>query len=381
MLIGIDASRSLRPRPTGTERYSWEIIHHLLQLPAAGQHRWRLYADQTPDEEAFPARSAGASLDNVEVRTLPARRMWTHRSLAQEIARNPPDVLFVPSHVIPFAPIPARLPPSVVTVHDLGYHEFPDSHTRRQRLYLTWSTRWSVSVAARVIAVSHATAADLRRYYDTPQDKIRVIHEATTAWHPPAAGAVHATPSKYEVRRPYALYIGSIQPRKNVARLIQAYTLLAQAHTLAWDLVLAGGAGWLSEPIFDLVRTSCFADRIHLAGYIPEEDLPALLAGAAFFCYPSLFEGFGLPILEAQSAGVPVMTANSSSLPEVAGDAALLVDPTDVDAIAAAMLQLSQDEALRQKLIAAGYENVKRFSWDKAAQQTLAVLEDAAQTG
>jgi glycosyltransferase involved in cell wall biosynthesis len=380
MLIGIDASRALRSRPTGTERYSREIICHLLQLSAAKRHRWRLYVDQAPDAGTFPAQTAGTPHSNLEVQVLPWRRMWSHRALGQEVVRRPPDVLFVPSHVIPYVPIPSRLPASVVTVHDLGYHDFPESHTVRQRLYLTWSTRWSVAVAARVIAVSYATAADIRRHYGAREDKIRVIHEAAPVWQAPSAEAVRATRSRYGLHRPYALYVGTIQPRKNVARLIQAYTTLAQAHTLTWDLALAGGAGWLSEPIFNLVRTSRFADRIHLTGYFPEEELPSLLAGAAFFCYPSLSEGFGLPVLEAQSAGVPVMTANSSSLPEVAGDAALLVDPTDVDAIAAAMLQLSQDDALCRKLIAAGFENVKRFSWEKAAQETLTVLEEASRS-
>ncbi len=382
MLIGIDASRALRQTVTGTERYSREIIRHLLQLPQAGSHIWRLYTDQVPDAGTFPAATTDAAPGapgNVEIRTLPARRMWSHTALGPEVMRNRPDVLFVPSHVVPFTPAPARLPPAVVTVHDLGYHALPESHTLRQRQYLTWSTRWSATVSARVIAVSQATAADVLRHYVKDPNKIRVVYEAAYAWSPPTAEAIRSVRAEYNLQRPYALYVGTIQPRKNVARMIQAYTALAKEHSLPWDLVLAGSAGWLSEPIFDLVRNSRFADSIHLTGYVPEENLPPLLAGATFFCYPSLFEGFGLPVLEAQTAGVPVMTTYSSSLPEVAGDAAILVDPTDVDAIAAAMLRLSQDEELRQSLIAAGYQNVKRFSWDKAAHETLAVLEEAAQ--
>ena len=147
---------------------------------------------------------------------------------------------------------------------------------------------------------------------------------------------------------------------------------------MAWDLVLAGAPGWLSDKLMADIEGMGLGDRLHLLGYVADDDLPALLQGARFFCYPSLFEGFGLPVLEAQSYGVPVMTSTNSSLPEVAGDAALLVDPTDVDAIAAAMLRLSQDEALRQQLIEAGYANVRRFSWEKAARETLAVLEKAA---
>ena len=144
--------------------------------------------------------------------------------------------------------------------------------------------------------------------------------------------------------------------------------------------MLAGGTGWLSQALDEAVKQRGLADRIQFTGYVADEALPALYRNARFFCFPSLFEGFGLPILEAQSYGVPVMTANNSSLPEIAGDAAILVDPTDVDAIADAMLRLSQDEALRQRLIEAGYQNVKRFSWVKAAQETLAVLKAAARS-
>jgi glycosyltransferase involved in cell wall biosynthesis len=160
-------------------------------------------------------------------------------------------------------------------------------------------------------------------------------------------------------------------------RLVQAYQRLHQQQALDWDLVLAGGQGWLDHSLAAQVANSGLAEQIHLLGYVPEDVLAGLYAQARFFCLPSLFEGFGLPVLEAQRYGVPVMTANNSALPEIAGDAAILVDPTDVEAIADAMLRLSQDETLRQKLIAAGYANVKRFSWSKAARQTLAVLEAA----
>ena len=156
---------------------------------------------------------------------------------------------------------------------------------------------------------------------------------------------------------------------------------LLPSTTCQWDLVLAGNPGWLSESLLALPATLELADRIHLTGYISEDERVALLQAADFFCFPSLHEGFGLPVLEAQQMGVPVMTSNNSSLPEVAGDAALLVDPNDIEAMAAAMLRLSQDETLRQELIAAGHENVKRFSWDKAAAETLAVLEAAAAQG
>jgi len=377
LVIGIDASRALRPRPAGPERYAREIIRHLLQLPGAGRHVWRLYTDQPVSQSPFPQRTPGAEEANVELCVLPWRRMWTHRCLAAEVRRRPPSVFFVPSHVVPFR-LPSQLPPCVVTIHDLGYQALPAAHPWSQRLYLTWGTRWSATVARRVIAISRATADDLRRYCGTPAGKIRVIYEAAAAMPVPSQEEIAAARREYGLRRPYALYVGTIQPRKNLARLIEAYGILAEAGLPEGDLVLAGSLGWLSDPIMAMAQTSAVAKHVRLIGYVEEDRLAALLAGAKFFCYPSLFEGFGLPVLEAQHMGVPVMTSNTSSLPEIAGDAALLVDPTDVDAIAEAMLRLSQDEALRARLIAAGYENVKRFSWEKAATETLAVLEEAA---
>jgi glycosyltransferase involved in cell wall biosynthesis len=376
MVIGVDVSRALRAHRTGTERYALEIVRHLLQLPEASAHAWRLYSDAEPIKSPFPIRTPGSPIDNVELAVLPGRRLWTHRTLAAEVHRRPPDVLFVPAHVIPFVWPSRRLPPSVVTIHDLGYLHFPQAHTWRQSLYLNWSTRWSARVAARVIAISRATADDLQTAYAIDRRKIDVIYEATV---PTADMDAAASPLPAHLPRSYALFVGTIQPRKNLVRLAKAYAELVKSHAVAWDLVIAGGKGWLSDKVVQAIEDLALPDRIHLPGYVAEDQMPALLKNARLFCFVSLYEGFGLPILEAQAAGVPVMTANNSSLPEVAGDAAILVDPTDVDAIAEAMLRLSSDETLRQQLIAAGRANVARFSWQKAARETLAVLIKAAQ--
>lgn len=382
MLIGIDASRALRGQRTGTERYSLELIQHLVSLPQAAEHLWRLYVDHQPTERSTGDESWIAALPaHVELCVLPARRMWTHRALAKDVLQRPPQVLFVPSHLLPFVLPMRRLPPAVVTVHDLGYHHFPQAHTGRQRLYLEWGTRWSVAAATRVIAVSHATATDLQHILGVSESKVRVVHEGANCLPLPSAEAVAEVRARYGLQRAYALYVGTLQPRKNLVRLMAAYEQLWAQGTVDFDLVLAGNPGWLSEEILARAKASQQAAHIHLPGYVKDDDLPALLVGARFFAFPSLYEGFGLPVIEAQSIGVPVMTAKGSSLPEVAGDAALYVDPTDVESIAQAMLRISQDETLRQQLIAAGHRNVQRFSWEKAASETLAVLEEAARQG
>lgn len=379
MIIGIDASRASRARRTGTERYSLEIIRHLLSLREASGHTWRLYTDAVDLDSGLTAHVL--SDVDVEMCVLPARRLWTHHRLAREVTQRRPDVLFVPAHVIPFVIPAGRLPPCVVTIHDLGYRAFPDSHPWQQRLYLELTTRWSVRVAQKVIAVSQTTAKDLTLLYGASPNRIRVIHEAPAQLAPVPPEHVQAVRRRYGLERPYALFIGTIHPRKNIARLVQAYHRLVHNGGVSWDLVLAGASGWRGKALDEQVAAMGLSRAVRRLGYVPDDELPALLKGALFLSFPSLFEGFGLPVLEAQSYGVPVLTSNNSALPEIAGDAALLVDPTDVDAIADAMLRLSQDEALRQRLIEAGYANVKRFSWEKAARETLAVLVEAAKAG
>lgn len=384
LVVGIDVSRALRPRRTGTERYSFEIVRNLLALDdRARDIDWRLYAPEPVKPDYFALSNEPYRLDwSTEVRVLPQSRLWTHRKLAREVSTSPPDVLFVPAHVLPWQRPGRRVPPSVVTIHDLGYHYFPEAHTRSQRAYLQWSTRYAVTHATRLIAVSQATANDLQRLYAAPSAQIDVVYEASSPIPPVDAASVATTLAELGISQPYALFVGTLQPRKNLVRLVDAYAkLLKRTSNVNLDLVLAGNPGWLRDPIYAAIDSHGLHERVHLPGAVSDAQLFALLRGAQQFAFPSLFEGFGLPVLEAQLAGVPVMTANNSSLPEVAGEGALYVDPTDTDAIADAMLRLSTDEALRARLIAAGNENVKRFSWSHAAEQTLDVLRKAAESG
>ena len=373
-VVGVDASRSAADRPTGTENYAREILRYLLRLPNAADIEWRLYFRAGAD--ALPPELTERS--NVVPVPLPNRRMWTHRSLGPEVRRRGPDVLFVPAHVLPFAWTSRSMPPQVMTVHDLGYLHFPEAHPWRQRTYLNLTTRWAVARANRLICDSEATRQDLIRFCRAKPGKLHTVH---LGWRPPSETDPVCDPrtvlAKFKLRRPFALFVSTLQPRKNAERLIHAYGRLHIREDPGWDLVLAGRIGWLAEPILAAARSSPAAEAIHTLGYVEEEDVAVLRRQARFFCYPSLHEGFGLPVLEAQSQGVPVMTSRSSSLPEVAGDAALLVDPEDVDEIAQAMLRLSRDEKLRAELVAKGHENVKRFSWEKAARETLAVLKRA----
>lgn len=388
MLIGIDASRATVKRRTGTETYSVHVIQEMLRL---GQgHRFRLYTNGpapeglfNPPLRAHPERSETESKEQaasgVEVRSIPFRRLWTHARLSAEMLGQAPDVLFVPAHVLPL--IHPRA--SVVTVHDLGYLFYPEAHKPADRRYLDWSTRWNAHQAAVVLADSQATKADLVRAYGAPEDKIQVVYlgrdeSLKQVTNPLRLAAVRA---RYDLAQRYLLYVGTLQPRKNLARVVQAFERICGRPELAGvQLVLAGKQGWLYESLFAQVAAQGLEERVIFPGYIPDEDLPALLSAATAFVFPSLYEGFGIPVLEAGGCGVPVITSNTSSLPEVAGDAALLVDPLDVDAIADAMYRLVTDPELTAELRRRGHENVKRFSWEKCARETLAVLESVVQS-
>lgn len=363
--IGIDASRILPGRSTGTERYSLRITEALLAV--GSEHRYRLYLNQP---RALPI----ALPPNAELRSIPLPRLWTHARLSLELWQRPVDVLFVPAHVVPLF---AR-GPAVVTIHDLGYRYEPEAHPWRSRLYLEWSTRWSVRRAARVIAISETTRDDLRLFYGVPEGKVRVIpHGVDPQFAPQPLEAQRKIRERYGLHAPFVLYLGTIQPRKNLVRLVRAFERLADCRP-DLELALGGKRGWLAEPIEQAIASSRHRERIHLLGYIPEEDLPALYSAAAVFTLPSLYEGFGLPVLEAMACGVPVVASNRGALPEIAGPA-LLVDPLDVDALAEGLRQALQPDA-RWRLVTAGLEHARRFRWEVAGRATLEVLEEAARS-
>ncbi len=364
MDIGIDASRAARPERTGTENYSLHLIRALLDL--GSPHRFRLYFNQRPSADLF-RRSP-----QVDWRVIPLPRLWTHLRLASEMLFHAPDVLFVPAHVLPLIH-----PPSVATVHDLGYRHFPEAHTWRARMYLEWGTRHNARASRLVIADSRATRDDLVSMYGVPEDKIRVVYPGIRPGLAPVrdSAVVDGVLDKYGIPKSYLLYVGTLQPRKNLSRLVEAFAALPDEHTL----VLAGKKGWLYADILRRAQRLGVGHRVIFTGYVPDGDLPALLSGAQLFVFPSLYEGFGLPVLEAMACEVPVVCSDTSSLPEVAGDAALLVSPTDTAGLAAAMNRVLTDPELRRTLVSRGKAQAAGFTWRRCAEQVLKVLEEAAE--
>lgn len=369
MLIGIDASRATVSLRTGTEGYSLHIIRGLI---AEGQgHRFRLYFRDMPDEGLLP------DVPNVEVEVITRQRMWTHWGLGPAVRREQPDVLFVPSHVVPW---PNTGPvPSVVTIHDLGYVHYPGKHPLPSRMYLSWSTQHSARVARRVIAVSHATAHDLITLNGTASTKVRVVHSGVDELLQPVRdrAAIDDLCRRLGIPGPYVLHVGSLQPRKNLPRLVEAFSRVRD-EVAGLSLVLAGRPGWNYQHLLDRIAHLGLEDRVLLPGYVPDADLPTLYSGASVYAFPSLYEGFGFPALEAMACGTPVVCSNVSSLPELVGDAALTFAPTDVAGMAATLRVALADPAIRRRLVTSGADRAAMFSWAAAARQTMEVLMEAA---
>ncbi len=375
MKIGIDASRLAVGQRTGTENYAFQMIRGLVEL-AGQQDQFVLYFNQPP--APLVLHGLGLSHNNVELRTIPFPRVWTHARLSFDLMRHPPDRLFIPAHVLPLLH-PAH---SVVTIHDLGYLYYPQAHTPNARRYLDLSTRMSARRARRVIAVSQATKTDLIRHYAIPAEKITVIHHGFDRQH---YRPITDRQARQEARAHYGigsgrflLYVGTLQPRKNLIRLLQTFERLVVDPAFSdVQLVLGGKPGWLSQPILEqaALMQHRWPGRLLLPGYLSDQDLPALLSDATAFVFPSLYEGFGMPVLEALACGCPVVCSNSSSLPEVAGDAALYHHPLDTLALEDQIRRLLTQPELAHELRRKGFEQAAHFSWERCVEQTWQVLQ------
>lgn len=362
MLVGIDASRAGRAVRTGTEGYALHLIAALLQR--SGRTRYRLYFDrQPPPDFPYPERA--------EHRVIRFPRVWTHLRLSAELARRRPDLLFVPAHVIPIVcPVPA-----VATIHDVGYLWHRSAYTPLSWMLLHLGTLQNARAARRIVVDSRATARDLIKHFGVAESRIRVAYLGG-----PSVRDVTPDPeviARYRLPPRYFLFVGTLQPRKNLTRLLEAFARISSSSGSSVGLVLAGRPGVGASHLPARAEALGLTDRVTWLSYVAEEHKPSLYAGARALVFPSLYEGFGLPVLEAMAWGTPVIASNVSSVPEVAGEAGLLVDPYDVDGLAQAMARILDDAALRERLIAAGRERAALFTWDRCAAEVEAALDDA----
>jgi len=297
--------------------------------------------------------------------------VWEQALQPWAVARARVDLVHGPVFVGPLA---ARRP-SVVTIHDLSFLRFPHLFRPANRLYLAVFARASACRARRVIAVSAHAAGEAVRLLGLAREKVHVVyHGVDAAFRPLSPDRVAAFRAQIGLPERFVLYVGTLEPRKNLVRLIDAFARLPGADV---KLVLVGGRGWYDEEVFARVERLGLQERVVHAGYVPAADLPLWYNAATMLAYPSLYEGLGMPVLEAQSCGTPVLTANRAALPEAAGDGALLVDPEDVEAIAAGLQSLLTDEPLRQELRQRGLNHAAGFTWQKTAAETAAVYRRA----
>ena len=362
-LIGIDASRYPGELRTGTETYSRELIDAIADIPDL-PFSVRCYVNRADDVSLQRLARLG------DVKSIPFPRFWTHARLSLEVTRHRPNLLFVPSHVIP-----AVHPRSVVTIHDLGYLHEPDAHSLRQRRMLDLTTRWNARRAAHIIAISETTRADLMRFYGTAEQKITVVyHGVNDQFNPATANDQRRIRALLDLPEHFVLALGTIQPRKNLVRLAQAVATL-QDQIPDLTLVLAGKRGWMAESVIAGIRTELPDSRFRELGYVPAADLSTLYSAASVTAMVSSYEGFGLPVLEAFRCGAPLVISDTPTLIEVAGDAALIARTTSVPDLASQLAVAIADAGIREQMRARGLRRAAGFSWSAAARKTVEVLD------
>ena len=370
MNIAIQAADLDHSRIDGTRVYILNLLKQFGRLDPDSEfliyHKCDFNPELKPPE--FP---------NYRVKKIYAPYFWTQLRFALEMFRTKPDALWMPMHNLPF--FHPKKSQSIVTIHDLAFKHFPESFPRFDLLKLNFLTDLAVRRADKLIAISEATKKDiLETYPEVKAEKIRVIHHGFDP-------EVYALPRNSEketalkkqlgIAGRYILYIGAIQPRKNLKILIEAFNLLKSQGNDDLQLVLAGEIAWLSENTVKLAERSPNRADIKMPGKLKFGDLGHLCRGASVFVFPSLYEGFGIPVLEAMAARVPVICARNSSLPEVGGDACLYFDAHNAGKLAEQISSVLGDENLRQALVAKGLERTKKFSWEKCARETLEFIK------
>lgn len=361
--IAIDYTPAYEQK-AGIGRYVRELTSALAQADTGTPYR--LFVAGTSRDQLPPAPH-----HNFAWHTTPLTPRWLARIWYR--ARLPLPVEIWTGKVNLFHATDFVLPPTLpktrtlLTVHDLSFVRIPEAASPRLKHYLDQVVPRSARRADHILADSQATKDDLIAIYNLPPDKITVLLSGVDPRFKRSSIGLLTMRKTYRMgQRPYLFTVGTVQPRKNYVRLVLALQQLRrEGYDL--DLVICGGKGWLADPLYEAIRSENLEEHVHLIGFADDADLPALYSGAEIVAFPSLYEGFGFPVLEGMACGTPVVTSRVSSLPEVAGNAAMLVNPLDLDEIVNAIRRLLDDSALRAELIQKGYEQVKRFTWEASA--------------
>lgn len=372
MIIGIDGNEANVTRRVGIGEYAFELLTELehlqsniLNLTFQVSLKQRPMADLPKERKGWSYQIIGP------------KRLWTQIGLPLHLylRRNKPDVFFTPTHYAPrFSPIP-----TVISIMDLSYIHYPQLFRSSDLYQLKHWSSYSVKKAKKILTISEASRNDIINEYKISPENVVVTYPGIKSEKHMKANVVDIH-SKFSIPGRYILFVGTLQPRKNIVRLIQAFSILKKdQENEDLELVIVGKKGWLFEEILEAPHTFGVEDDVRFLEFVDDLELTELYKQAVCFVLPSLYEGFGLPVLEAMKYGCPVITSNVSSLPEAGGDAALYVDPTNSEDIAKTMQKVVENKGLQEQLREKGYKQVKKFSWEKTAKETLAVLSEVAQ--
>ena len=301
--------------------------------------------------------------------------LWMQIILPIVLKKNKIDILFCPAFISPMF----STCPTIVTIHDMSFLRYPETCDRLFGFYLKillFLTKKRINI---FLTDSDFSKKEIHRLLKVPQEKIKIVYAGCDKKFKiiKNLNKIRKVKKQYGINQRFILNVGTLEPRKNIITLIMAFDILKKKELIEHKLVLCGGKGWYYDNILRKIRELKIENEIIFTGYVPDDDLPLLYNAAELFVYPSLYEGFGLPVLEAMSCGCPVVTSNVSSLPEIVGNAGILVDPLDVEDLAQTMLKVLKDRDLRKDLVKRGLEQAKVFSWGKAAKETFKLLEGA----
>ncbi|OGH42343.1 MAG: hypothetical protein A3H79_01155 [Candidatus Levybacteria bacterium RIFCSPLOWO2_02_FULL_36_8b] len=368
--FGYDEKTGL-PRRVGSGEYCFELLLNLNKLDK--ENNYIIYLPQAPSSD-LPKESS-----NWRYKIVRPRKMWTLLGLSLEFLfkRSKPDVFFSPTHYLPI------LPPknSASSILDVSYLRFPELFKRSDLQQLTIWTKFSIKKAKKIFTISQASKDDIIKEYGVSEEKVVVTYPGIKSEIRIPKSEINSKftmqnskvlKEKYGISGDYILFVGTLQPRKNIVKLVEAFSRLRKKDI---KLIVVGTKGWQYEEILQAPKKFNIQNKVKFLDNVTDEDLPAFYKNALCFVLPSLYEGFGLPVLEAMRYGCPVLTSNASSLPEAGGDAAIYVDPLDVNDITKNLELIINNEKLRKKLVEKGYEQVKKFSWEKTARETLNALE------
>lgn len=375
MRIGIDFTAAAGQR-AGIGRFTRELVKAILEIDRENHYVLIKASDGQADLPPY---------ENLSIYTLPfSHRMATvlwHRlgvPLPLDLLTGQFDVYHATDFVLP----PLRRGKTLLTIHDLSFLTHLECAHPKVARYLARVVPRSLRRATLVHANSENTRRDLIELLGIAPERIEVVYEGVTTGFTRVTDEVHLNRvrSKYRLERPFILSVGTLEPRKNHARLVQAHSLLKE-RGLPHDLLIAGGKGWLYDDVLTLPAKLGLADSVRFLSYVPDDDLPALISLADAFAYPSIYEGFGLPPLEAMACGTPVVASNVSSLPEVLGNAALLVDPKDAPSLAEALYRAVTDETLRYEMAEKGLQQAAKFTWRAVAENILSIYRRLGEEG